>query len=125
EKPPARPRAGPPPRQLGLGLAPLLTRLNAIRRAHPALHQLRNLRFHYPNNPQIVCFSKSRVSPAGRGGDTVIVVVNLDPNQPREATVWLDGPALGLDAAAGFAVTDELTGEHYRWGQANYVRDRK
>jgi starch synthase (maltosyl-transferring) len=117
-----RPRDWDRARQLGLGLAPLLTRLNAIRRAHPALHQLRNLRFHYPDDPQILCFSKNRVSPAGRGGDTVIVVVNLDPSQPREATVWLDGPALGLDVAAGFTVTDELTGEQYRWGQANYVR---
>jgi starch synthase (maltosyl-transferring) len=52
----------------------------------------------------------------------VIVVVNLDPQQPREATVWLDGAALGLDPGAGFTVTDELTGERYRWGQANYVR---
>ncbi len=30
----------------GRSLAPLLTRLNAIRREHPALHWLRNLRFH-------------------------------------------------------------------------------
>ncbi len=47
------------------------------------------------------------------------------PNQPREATIWLDGAALGLHAgelSAGFPVTDELTGAQYRWGQANYVR---
>ena len=63
-----------------------------IRRAHPALHQLRNLRFHYADQPEILCFSKSTGS-SGWGGerDTVIVVVNLDPHQPREATVWLDG----------------------------------
>jgi len=48
--------------------------------------------------------------------------VNLDPHQPREATVWLDGTALGFDVRAGFTVTDELTGESYRWGEANYVR---
>jgi starch synthase (maltosyl-transferring) len=117
-----RPRDWDRARQLGLGLAPLLARLNAIRRAHPALHQLRNLRFHYPNNPQILCFSKSWVAPAGGGGDTVIVVVNLNPDQPQEAVIWLDGPALGADVAAGFRVTDELTGEQYQWGQENYVR---
>ena len=54
--------------------------------------------------------------------DTVLVVVNLDPHQAREATVWLDIPALGMDWHEGFTVTDELSGESFRWGQANYVR---
>ena len=58
----------------------------------------------------------------GHAADTVLAVVNLDPHQPREATVWLDMPALGMDWHEGFTVTDELTGESYRWGQANYVR---
>jgi starch synthase (maltosyl-transferring) len=58
----------------------------------------------------------------GSASDTVLVVVNLDPYQPREATVWLDLPALGIDRLEGFTVTDELTGDTYRWGQANYVR---
>jgi starch synthase (maltosyl-transferring) len=31
-------------------------------------------------------------------------------------------PALGMDWPEGFTVTDELDGEAYRWGQANYVR---
>ena len=48
--------------------------------------------------------------------------MNLDPHQAREATVWLDLPALGLDWGTEFTVTDELSGESYRWGQANYVR---
>jgi starch synthase (maltosyl-transferring) len=127
-----RPRDWERARQLGLTIAPFLARLNAIRRAHPALHQLRNLRFHHPDQPAILCFSKSlrpgqgqgaaQGSPGEPSGDTVIVVVNLDPNQPQEATVWLDGPALGIDVGAGFLVTDELTGEQYRWGQENYVR---
>jgi starch synthase (maltosyl-transferring) len=59
---------------------------------------------------------------AGAASDTVLVVVNLDPHQVREATVWLDLPALGIDTNAGFTVTDELSGDTYRWGQANYVR---
>jgi starch synthase (maltosyl-transferring) len=122
-----RPRDWERARQLGTTIGPFLGRLNAIRRVHPALHQLRNVRFHYPDRPEILCFSKSlpQNSPAGPSPDTVIVVVNLDPNQPREATIWLDGAALGLDGgalSAGFPVTDELTGAQYRWGQANYVR---
>jgi len=58
----------------------------------------------------------------GAASDTVLVVVNLDPHQAREATVWLDMPALGMDWQEGFTVTDEFSGDSYRWGQANYVR---
>jgi starch synthase (maltosyl-transferring) len=49
-------------------------------------------------------------------------VVNLDPHAPREATIWLDLPALGMDPGSQFVVSDELSGESYQWGQANYVR---
>ena len=52
----------------------------------------------------------------------MLVIVNLDPHQPREATVWLDLPALGLESNADFVVSDELSGQTYRWGRANYVR---
>jgi starch synthase (maltosyl-transferring) len=100
------------------GIAPYITRLNLIRRSHPALHWLRNLRFHYADQPGLMCFSKR----SSRDADTVLAVVNLDPHQPREATVWLDMSALGVDDRSQFVVTDELTGESYRWGQANYVR---
>jgi starch synthase (maltosyl-transferring) len=104
----------------GVGIADYITELNRIRRAHPALHQLRNLRFHYADQPELMCFSK-RATIGGRPGtDTVLVVVNLDPHQTREATVWLDLPALGVDRE--FTVTDELTGESFWWGNANYVR---
>jgi starch synthase (maltosyl-transferring) len=105
----------------GYGIADYITELNQIRRAHPALHRLRNLRFHAVDQPELMCFSKRVESVPGRAGsDTVLVVANLDPYQTREATVWLDMPALGVDRE--FIVTDELTGESYRWGYANYVR---
>jgi starch synthase (maltosyl-transferring) len=117
-----RPRDWDRAQEVGLSIAPFLTRLNEIRRAHPALHWLRNLRFHHSDQPDILCFSK-RTGPEQAGPpDTILVVVNLDAGQPREATVWLDGAALGFDPAAGFSVTDELTGLSYQWGQGNYVR---
>ena len=106
----------------GLTIAPLITRLNAIRNAHPALHWLRNLRFHYSDQPDILCFSKRTSAESGDTPDTVIVVINLNPHEAREATVWLDSAALGFDAAAGFSVTDELSGQEFHWGQGNYVR---
>jgi starch synthase (maltosyl-transferring) len=118
-----RPRDWALAERMNMSIAPFIAQLNAIRRSHPALAQLRNLRFHFPDRPEILCFSKTvPADEDGAGGDSVLVVVNLDPHQPREATVWLDKTALGIDVSAGFTVTDELTGESYLWGEANYVR---
>jgi len=124
----------------GLGISGYIADLNRIRRSHVALHWLRNLRFHNVDQPELICFSK-RLNGAGtiserpfgqaapraekEGGDAadaVLVVVNLDPHQAREATVWLDMPELGMDWHEGFTVKDELSGEIFTWGQANYVR---
>ena len=113
-----RPRDWELAQQGPAGIAPYIARLNAIRKAHPALHWLRNLRFHHVDQPELLCFSKRDPQEE----DTVLVVVNLDPHQPREATVWLDLPALGLESNADFVVTDELSGQSFRWGRANYVR---
>jgi starch synthase (maltosyl-transferring) len=118
-----RPRDWALAERMNLTIAPFIAQLNTVRRSHPALQQLRNLRFHFPDRPEILCFSKSLGASAGApDGDSVLVVVNLDPHQPREATVWLDRTAFDIDVGAGLLVSDELTGETYRWGQANYVR---
>ncbi len=109
----------------GRSLVPFVTVLNRLRRAHPALQYLRNLRFHSADQAELICFSKRLAGPENDGpgdSDTVLVVVNLDPHGVREATVWLDMPALGLDWHDEFVVHDELTGESHRWGRANYVR---
>ncbi|MGV9631636.1 alpha-1,4-glucan--maltose-1-phosphate maltosyltransferase [Streptomyces sp. NPDC003487] len=100
----------------GRTIAPLITRLNDIRRGHPALRRLRNLRFHTTDNNAVLAYSKRE------GDDTVLVVVNLDPHHTQEATVSLDMPRLGRDWHAELSVHDELTGATYRWGSANYVR---
>ncbi|MFE2061233.1 alpha-1,4-glucan--maltose-1-phosphate maltosyltransferase [Streptomyces sp. NPDC059467] len=98
------------------GIAPLVTRLNAVRRAHPALRQLRDLTFHHTDNDSVIAYSKRS------GTDTVLMVVNLDPHHTQEATVSLDMPRLGLDWNSALSVRDELTGETYSWGRTNYVR---
>ncbi|MGH3331717.1 MAG: alpha-1,4-glucan--maltose-1-phosphate maltosyltransferase [Nocardioidaceae bacterium] len=102
-------------------LAPHLTRLNEIRREHPALQHLRNLSLHGSDNDQISCWSKRHVDPDGRE-DLVIIVVNLDPHNVHESTVHLDMPALGLDWHEVFRVHDLLTDQTWQWGQHNYVR---
>jgi starch synthase (maltosyl-transferring) len=105
----------------GRTLAPYLTRLNEVRRAHPALQLLRNVSVHASDDENILVFSKSHVLPDGRR-DTVIVVVNLDPHATRETMVHLDLPALGLDWGDWFMVHDEITHEDWSWNQHNYVR---
>lgn len=97
-------------------IAPLLARLNEIRRSSPALRQLRDLRFHDADKEAVLVYSKTS------GADTVVTVVNLDPHHTQEATVSLDMPALGLEWHESVPVRDELTGETYHWGRANYVR---
>jgi starch synthase (maltosyl-transferring) len=102
----------------GRSLEPWLRQLNAIRLAHPALRQLRTLRFHHIDNDAMIAYSK--VDPAT--GDTVVCVVNLDPYGTQEGTLWLDLPALGKDWSDRFPAHDQVTGEHWEWGHANYVR---
>ncbi|MFE7905004.1 alpha-1,4-glucan--maltose-1-phosphate maltosyltransferase [Streptomyces albogriseolus] len=100
----------------GRTIAPLLTRLNTVRRENPALRQLRDLHFHQADKEEVIAYSKRR------DGNTVLVVANLDTRHTQEATVSLDMPQLGLDWHESVPVRDELTGETYQWGSANYVR---
>ncbi len=102
----------------GLSLEPWITKLNTIRRSHPALQQMRTLHFHDVDNAALVAYSK--VDP--QTGDTVVVVVTLDPHESHEATLHLDLQQLGLERAARLVAHDEITGETYDWGADNYVR---
>lgn len=100
----------------GLTLAPLLTRLNAARRAHPALQDLRSLRFHGSDNPNVIAYSKQD------GDDIVLVACSLDPYREQEATIWWDMPALGMSEDTRFVAHDELTGRDWTWSHGTYVR---
>jgi len=100
-------------------LAPLLTRLNAIRSTHRALRNLHTLHFHQTDDPGLLCFSKT--DPAGAGAP-ILVVVNLDPFDRHAGFVDVDLAALGLPYGADYDVVDELGGVTYRWsGNRNFV----
>ncbi|MFF5085822.1 alpha-1,4-glucan--maltose-1-phosphate maltosyltransferase [Streptomyces niveus] len=116
EKYELRPRNWESAEREGRTIAPLITALNRIRRRHPALQQLRDIHFHHADNDAVIAYSKRS------GPDVVLIVVNLDPHHTQEATVSLDMPRLGLDWHETAPVRDELTGEIYHWGRANYVR---
>ncbi|RKS71315.1 starch synthase (maltosyl-transferring) [Motilibacter peucedani] len=105
----------------GRSLAPYLRLLNRVRREHPALQRLRNLRFHPTDSEFVLAWSKSEPLPDGTL-DTVICVVNLDPHGARADVVHLDLAALGVEPGSQIAVHDEVSGETFWWGEHNYVR---
>ncbi len=106
------------------GIPGLLTRLNTIRREHPALQRLRGLTVHPTDDDAVLCFSRhldADESPTGRA-DTVIVVLNTDPHHIRETLVHLDLRALGADASTPLQVRDLLSGETFTWAADAFVR---
>jgi starch synthase (maltosyl-transferring) len=115
-----------------IGISLLLGKLNEIRRAHPALQQLRNLTVHWSDNPSHLVYSRrirAEHLPLASGGsvkatatdDVVLVVVSLDPWGAQEGHIHLDLPALGVDGDA-FTATDLLTGEVFQWDAHPFVR---
>ncbi|HEX2024444.1 MAG TPA: alpha-1,4-glucan--maltose-1-phosphate maltosyltransferase [Acidimicrobiales bacterium] len=100
-------------------IAPLVIRINQIRRRHPAFAELRNIRFHASLNDNILAWSKHTDDLT----DIVLVVVNLDPHAAHEDTLSLDLGFLGLPWDDPFEAHDELTGTTYTWQGAHpYVR---
>ena len=103
--------------QRSAGLAPLIARLNAIRRAHPALQSDWSLVFHPTDNDQLLCYSKRA------GGDRILVAVNLDPRNVQNGWVEIDLAALDLPEDAPCSVHDLLGGETYQWrGRRNFLQ---
>ncbi|WP_127818497.1 maltotransferase domain-containing protein [Microbacterium sp. CPCC 204701] len=107
----------------GDSLAPYIAQLNEIRRAHPALRQLRNLSVHWSDDDAILVYAKhleAAVSPDGRA-DTVIVVVNTDPHSVRQTMVHLDTRVWGVAPGEPYEVEDLVTGARWTWSDHNYV----
>jgi starch synthase (maltosyl-transferring) len=102
-------------------IAPLVARLNQIRRANPALQSNASLYFHPVDNPNLLCYSKS--APDGEGGENIILVaVNLDPTQEQAGWIDLDLKRLGIPYDRNFVVEDLLTGTSYTWhDRSNFV----
>lgn len=108
----------------GHSLAPYLRMLNAARREHPALRQLRNLDVHWSDDDAILVYSKhlsAELSPTG-ASDTIIVVANVDPHSARETTVHLDTSVFGIEPGASYDVEDLVTGQVWTWADHNFVR---
>jgi starch synthase (maltosyl-transferring) len=97
-------------------LAELITRVNAIRREHPALQLDRTLRFHETGNDALLAYSKQL------GDDLVVIVANLDPWQAQSGMLQLPLHDLGVDGDGAYRVHDLIGGARYTWhGPSNYV----
>ena len=92
-------------------LRELITLVNQIRHAHPALRLDRSLRFHATDNDELLCYSKT--SPDG--DDVVLVVVNVDPHHRQSGWIQLDLDRLGVAPDHRFDVHDLLGGARYAW----------
>jgi starch synthase (maltosyl-transferring) len=99
-------------------LAPLLARLNRIRRAHPALQSNEGLAFHETDNDQLIAYSKRTAD----GRDVVVTVVNLDPHGVQTGWLHLPLDELGVPSDRPYEVCDMLDDTTYLWqGPRNYV----
>ncbi|MGB6060023.1 MAG: maltotransferase domain-containing protein [Microthrixaceae bacterium] len=103
-------------------LLPFIAKLNEFRRSHAATWRIDSLHFHHADNDDVIAYSHARTLADGTK-DRVLVVVNLRPDETREATLDLDGSALLLEGVESFTVIDALTDESWIWSaMGNYVR---
>jgi starch synthase (maltosyl-transferring) len=99
-------------------LRDFIARVNRIRRDNPALQHDGNLEFHDIDNDSLIAYSKT----ADEGGDSVLVIVNLDPHHTQTGWLRLDLTPLGVPADNAFQAHDLLSGARFLWkGARNYV----
>jgi starch synthase (maltosyl-transferring) len=90
-------------------LRPLITRVNRIRRQHPALQQDRTLRFLRTDNEQLLAYAKTSED----GSDVIVVVVNLDPRWRQSG--WVEVPVTPRAGHPPYQAEDLLNGGRFTW----------
>ncbi len=98
-------------------LRPLITKVNRIRRQHPALQQDRTLRFLNTDNERLLAYAKS----SRDGADAIVVVVNLDARWKQSG--WVEVPAQPRAGHPPYRVDDLLNDRRFTWrtDSWNYV----
>lgn len=93
--------------------------VNRIRRENPALHDNRSLRFMPIDNERMLAYAKR--TPDGR--NTVLTVVNLDPDNVQSGMVDLHLQALGIPPDTDYTVHDLLSQQRFTWRNGrNFVQ---
>jgi starch synthase (maltosyl-transferring) len=100
-------------------IRPLVTRLNAVRRANPALHEYDNLRFYGADNDSVLFYGKMTPDLT----NLVFVAVSLDPFSPQESPLHFPLDQMGIGWNDPWEVEELLTGERHFWhGSTQWVR---
>jgi len=87
-------------------IAPLIRRMNEIRREHPALQSNRGLVIHAIDDDGLIAYSKHTEDRS----DRILTIVSLDPSRVRSGTLELDTEDLRLDPRRVIEVEDLLDG---------------
>lgn len=99
-------------------IKPFITRLNRIRRGHPALQTYANIAFVPSENDQILAWCKW----SHDRSDLMLMVVNLDAHRRQETLLHVPVDLLGLPHGTPYEVEDVLFEETYTWRDStNFV----
>jgi starch synthase (maltosyl-transferring) len=97
-------------------IKPYIAKLNALRRAHPALQRSTTLEFHDADDEAVLFYGKA--DPARK--DAMLVAVNLDFRTARECRLRLPLDAFGIDAGEPYRVLDLLRDTEHAGQGADY-----
>ena len=92
-------------------LRPFIAQVNRIRHANLALQADLSLRFLAIDNDQLIAYAKA--SPDG--GNVVVTVVNLDPQQTQSGWLELDPQSIGVAPDHPFQMHDMLSDQRFTW----------
>ncbi len=92
-------------------IAPLIRRVNQIRRAHPALQTNAGLILHDIDDEQLIAYSKQTAD----GSDRILSIVSLAPDAVRRGRLRLNLVGLGLDPGRDVVVEDLIQGGVETW----------
>jgi starch synthase (maltosyl-transferring) len=100
-----------------------ITALNRIRRANPALHTHRNVRFYNAGNDRMMVYGKALPGQGDRIDDMILVAVSLYPHQPQEGPFELPLWEWKLPDSGSLQAEDLMTGNRFTWtGKHQYLR---
>ena len=94
-----------------VSIAPLIRRINLIRREHAALQANTGLAIHRIDDEKLFAWSRSTADRS----DQILTIVSLDPSGARSGTLELDLDELWLDAQRPYEVEDLVHGGVERW----------
>jgi starch synthase (maltosyl-transferring) len=96
-----------------------ISKLNRIRRAHPALQRHLGLKFYPAHHDQVVCYGKMGTDRA----DMILVAVHLDPFHSCDATIEVPLWEWNLSDSASVNVRDLMNDTTFTWhGKLQRIR---